>query len=260
METVQKGNLELIFIVVSLGMILLAMSLIVFFILYQRKIQLKKQELKNAQFHHQKDLISAVIETKEIEKRHFALELHDEVGSTLTAIKFAISSSSISADEKASLNENLINVIQSVRRISNDLLPSILEEFGLIPAVRNLTESLSSQINQLTFKFVGINDNESVTHDKSINLAIYRVIQELLNNIIKYADATEIEVQVHQNDTGIEVLVKDNGNGFTPSDYKSEGRPSLGLKNIESRIQQIDGSITYEKHSKGTEVTIIWLR
>jgi signal transduction histidine kinase len=137
-------------------------------------------------------------------------------------------------------------------------LPSILEELGLVTAVKSLIKTLSDN-KALTYIFEAY--GEQVRHPKDVELACYRVLQELLNNILKYAHATNVRVEITTNQTGIQITVVDDGNGFIPEDHIDRERPSLGLKNIESRIQQIQGDITYEKRlPKGTKVLIDWKR
>lgn len=249
-------NLGTIVILGTMGMVILAMGIIVFFFIYQKRMVAKQNELTLRDLEHQKELMDAVIQTKELEQRRIAVELHDDVGSTLTAIKFSIPQLSISAEEKEMLNTNLANVIQKVRRISNDLLPSLLEELGLHSAARSLVKTLDDT-TPLHFHIKYSPD--AITHPKDVELAFYRILQELLSNILKYAEATEVNVEIATTVNSIRMIVADNGNGFVPSDHVRGKRPSLGLKNIESRVQQIRAAIQHEKtNPKGTKVTIEW--
>jgi signal transduction histidine kinase len=256
MDGKQGIDLGTIVIFGTMGMIILAMGIIVFFFIYQKRMVAKQNELALLDLEHQKELMGAVIQTKELEQRRIALELHDDVGSTLTAIKFSIPRLNITTEEKELLNANLANAIQKVRRISNDLLPSILEELGLITASRNLIKTL----NETTDLIYTIEcPSETIPHPKDVELAFYRVMQELLNNILKYAEASIVGVTIVTTQSGIRMTISDDGKGFIPSDHTQRDRPSLGLKNMESRIQQIKGTIRYEKGApKGTKVTIEW--
>jgi signal transduction histidine kinase len=80
----------------------------------------------------------------------------------------------------------------------------------------------------------------------------------LLNNIIKYAESTEIEIVIIQNNTGVQIEITDNGIGFAPSTSDLKKINSLGLKNMASRLQQINGTLEYNKLTKGTKTTVIW--
>ena len=257
MDGQQESDIAQIIIVGTMGMIILAMGIIVFFFVYQRKIMAKEGQIHHQNLLHQKMLTEAVIKTKESEKRRLALELHDDVGSTLTALKFSIPGLKVSDAEQNRLTSQLQSAIQKVRRISNELLPSILEELGLESAVRNLITQLDENpLIKFEYHFKG-NKNES--YPKDIELAFYRVLQELLNNIQKYAEASEVYVDLQYEKSSLALEVVDNGNGFIPQDHTSQERPSLGLKNMESRIQIIEGKMIYSRmENKGTKVTITW--
>jgi signal transduction histidine kinase len=256
MDGQQGIDLGTVVLLGTMGMIILAMGIIVFFFIYQKRMVAKQNELAILDLAHQKELMAAVIETKELEQRRIALELHDDVGSTLTAIKFSIPKLGITTEEKELLNHNLVNAIQKVRRISNDLLPSVLEELGLITASKSLIKTLN-ETTGLTFTIHC--PAESHSHPKPVELAFYRVMQELLNNILKYAEAKNVSVEIVTTKHSIRMTISDDGKGFVPSDHLRRDRPSLGLKNMESRLQQIRGAIHYEKIApKGTKVTIEW--
>lgn len=253
-----SNSLDLIFAIITVGMILLALGIISAVFLYQQKLQKRKEQMKNLEIDYQKDLVNSSIEAREMEQRRIALELHDDVGSTLTAIKFSISSAPIDNEVKTLLNENLMEAIQKVRRISNELLPSILEELGLLAASTSLVTKLNEQIHPIQFSIQSVQDPSSSLQTKEVNLAIYRVLQELLNNIVKYSGATEVSVRIHQDENGVELTVEDNGSGFVPEDHKDRAKPTLGLKNMEIRIQQINGSMRYSKLKQGTRVNVEW--
>lgn len=256
MDGQQGIDLGTVVILGTMGMIILAMGIIVFFFIYQKRMVAKQNEMALLDLEHQKELMGAVIQTRELEQRRIALELHDDVGSTLTAIKFSVPQLNITSEEKELLNTNLANAIQKVRRISNDLLPSVLEELGFITAAKSLVKTL----NDTTGLQHGISCSvESVRHPKDVELAFYRIMQELLNNILKYANAEQVAVDIVTTVNGMRMTISDDGAGFIPSDHLERDRPSLGLKNMESRIQQIRGAIQYEKMApKGTRVTIEW--
>lgn len=256
MDGNQGVDLETIVIFGTMGMVILAMGVIVFFFIYQKRMAAKQNELAILDLAHQKELMGAVIQTKELEQRRIALELHDDVGSTLTAIKFSIPNLNITPEEKELLNANLVNAIQKVRRISNDLLPSVLEELGLLTASKSLVKTLN---DTTSLDYTIECPTEAVSHPKDVELAFYRIMQELLNNILKYAEASVVAINIVTTRNGIRMTILDDGKGFVPSDHQQWDRPSLGLKNIESRIQQIKGAIHYEKAApKGTKVIIEW--
>ncbi len=255
----QEGsNLGFLLIIATLAMFLLALGIIVFAVLYQQKMRRKKQEMIQLELNYKNEIIQATLDAKEIEQRRIAIELHDDIGSSLTALKLSFASLPIDEEERRLLNEGVQNTINKVRSLSNRLLPTILEELGLIPAVKSLVNTLAQQIPSVQFSVIAVNDPKHESQTREVSLAVYRILQELINNILKYADATVIEVMLEQNEEGIQMSVTDNGKGFIPTKEDKLKSQSLGLKNIESRSQQIDAEIVYQLLEPGTKVILTW--
>lgn len=246
-------SLDLFFVIVTVGMILLSLAIISAVFFYQQKLQRRRNQLKNVEIDYQKNLLNASIEAREMEQRRIAFELHDDIGSTLTAIKFSLANAKV----EESVMTNLNNAIQKVRRISYELLPSILDEMGLLSGATSLVNNLNDQIRNIEFSIQPVRDPQSPEQTKEIELALYRVLQELLNNIVKYANASTVNVLLIQNELGIDMIIEDDGDGFNPESVNRVSS-SLGLRNMEMRIQQIDGSLKFEKKSKGTRVVVKW--
>ncbi len=236
------------------GMIFLALLVIIFIVVYQRKMFAKQNQLKTLELESQKQLVEATIQVKEREQKRVAQELHDDIGASLTAVRFMLQRVDDSTEVKPELISALSEITKKVRRISNDLLPSVLEEFGLQEAINDLVDGFNRsapvKINfsceYYTISFL----------KKDIELSLFRIVQELMNNILKYAEATEVSIKLSNTPKQIEIVIVDNGNGVIPD--KEVFTKSLGLKNIESRLQYINGSMQREKNEpKGTIVTII---
>lgn len=258
MDSAQNSHYEMIFYFITSGMIFLSFAIIAFVFIYQRKMQNKRLELQQLKLENQQQLTKSIIEAKEAEQRRIALELHDDVGSTLTAIKFMIAVLPEDLEAKTKLNGTLQTVIKKVRRISNELLPTVLEEFGLTVAIKSLINQLNDQIDTIQFGISIINHGISEYQNKEIELSCYRIVQELLNNIIKYAHATSVVVNVKQTNSGLYVVIEDNGNGFTPKTHTPKTIPTLGLKNMESRVQHIGAKMQFKKIEQGTKVSLRW--
>jgi signal transduction histidine kinase len=258
MDGTQKSHNEMIFYFITFGMIFLSFAIIAFVFIYQRKIQNKRLELQQLKLDNQQQLTKSIIEAKEAEQRRIALELHDDVGSTLTAIKFMVAVLPEDLEAKTKLNSTLQTVIKKVRRISNELLPTVLEEFGLVTAITSLINQLNDQIDAIQFSVSVINNGSSKAQNKEIELSCYRIVQELLNNIIKYAHATSVIVNVKQTTSGLSVFIEDNGDGFTPKTHTPKAIPTLGLKNMESRVQHIGAKMQFKKLEQGTKVSLRW--
>jgi signal transduction histidine kinase len=253
-----SSNLGLLLIIGTLAMFIMALSIIVFAVLYQQKMRRKKQEMIQMELNYKNEMVQATLDAKELEQRRIAIELHDDIGSSLTALKLSFATLPIDDEERRLLNEGVQDTINKVRSLSNRLLPTILEELGLIPAVKSLVNTLSNQIPNVHFSVIAVNDLKHDSQTREVSLAVYRILQELINNILKYADATVIEITLEQNEEGIQLGVVDNGKGFVPTKEDKLKSQSLGLKNIESRSQQIDAEIRYQLLNPGTKVMLSW--
>lgn len=254
MESIEKS--VIIFILGTLSLLVLSMSVIVFFVIYQKKIAKKHYEMMEKDVQHQRNLTSAVIQTREKEQRRIAEELHDNVGSQLTTIKFGIAGLNISPEEKELMTKNLQDTINNVRKLSNELLPSVLDQFGLIDAIGNQIQ-IFNQTNILDADFK--HDLDVSLLNETQQLGLYRLFQELTNNIIKYANAKTLLIQLNYDQSANNVVleIKDDGDGFKPTKADIQKSNSLGLKNIESRIQLLNASIEYlPNKNKGTNTII----
>jgi signal transduction histidine kinase len=126
------------------GLILIAFIIILFVIFYQRKMFAKKNQLNQLTIENQKQLLEAVLTTKETEQKRIAQELHDEIGSSVNSIKMYLHSIPLEEQVKQKLTDDLVHVSKNIRRISNDLMPAVLEELGLIAALKYLCKKLLS--------------------------------------------------------------------------------------------------------------------
>ncbi|MCH2225478.1 MAG: histidine kinase, partial [Crocinitomicaceae bacterium] len=241
----RETKIDMILIFGTVGMLFLAFAVILFIVAYQRRLFRKQQEINLMEIDTQKQLMEAVILAKEKEQKRVAQELHDGIGSALTALKISLIQMNIDEDNKAWIDSSIKSISIDVRRISNELMPSILENMGLHTAMEHLTSSLE------TSSGIRINYEKDKTlsnvHSEIIELAIYRIIQELLTNIVKYAEAKTISIHELKRSDKYIIQLKDDGFGYIPSDSDLAKPGSLGLKNIHSRVQQIHGQITYIK-------------
>ncbi len=258
MDQQAPSNLGLMIIIATLAMFIMALSIIVFAVLYQQKMRRKKQEMVQLELNYKNEMVQATLDAKEIEQRRIAIELHDDIGSSLTALKLSFVSLPIDEEERQLLNEGVQITIGKVRSLSNRLLPSVLEELGLVPAVKSLVNTLAQQIPNVHFSVIAVNDPKHESQTREVSLAVYRILQELINNILKYAKATVIQLTLEQNEDGIQITLIDNGMGFVPTKEDKLKSQSLGLKNIESRSQQVGAQIDYELQNPGTKVMLVW--
>lgn len=255
-------NISLFLIVGTLGMLLLAAAVVLFVFIYQKKLIKHQLNLQKMQAEYQRDLLKATIHAQETERKRIAQDLHDDVGAMLSAVKLSVNQiarnhqkpvqfQSIAKDTKSLIDETIDNV----RRISKDLMPVTLENFGLIHAL----EELSNKLNASTAIFTSFEcEGDLIALERRDELAIYRVVQELCNNIIKHAGATKIDIKLRLTNQELRLSVIDNGRGFIIDDItKVNGNTGIGLKSIESRMNMLGGKIAYRgKPAEGTTVTI----
>jgi signal transduction histidine kinase len=147
----------------------------------------------------------------------------------------------------------LDDTIESVRKISRDLMPATLEKFGLIPAVRELCEKMQAT-TKIQIGVMELGETRPIEHRRQ--LMVYRITQELLNNAFKHSKATYIEV-VFSFKENLYLIVEDNGIGIDPKHMEESGRKSLGLFNIQSRVQLLSATVTIDRDKRdGSKITV----
>jgi signal transduction histidine kinase len=239
----------------TMGMLILALALVAFVILYQKKRVSMEIEQVQRENEYQKELLNAIIEVREKEQKRISLDLHDNIGSSLNNIKMTLSKSNISDEDIVAVRFRIKNLVSQIRQISYDLLPPVLNEYGLNGAIKNLCRRISEQTG--TDIKCHIEDEQIGLFKPEIELAFYRITQELLNNILKHAQATSIKIYAGTKDDYYHIVIEDDGNGFIPPKKLDFQSSSLGLKNIASRIQQLNASIKFELlQPKGTRVEL----
>lgn len=228
------------------------------FALTQRYNFLKKEKkiLEQEKAKLEVALIDDVFTAQENERARLARDLHDDLGGTLSAIKLNLTSfkanvNALSANNQAFYAQT-IGMIQeaciNLREIAQDLMPKNLEEVGLVNALKEQLIHFRESGN-INFEFVFEVQKPISTE---LELAVYRIIKELINNVEKHALATKASLQLLISGTQITIMCEDNGIGFE-ADKDREG---LGLNNINSRINYLKGSIFIDSNKNGTTTTI----
>jgi signal transduction histidine kinase len=239
----------------TMGMLILALALVAFVILYQKKRVSMQIEQIQRENDYQKELLNSIIEVREKEQKRISLELHDNVGSSLNAIKMKLAKSQFSEIELEDVRSQLKDLVKQVRDISYDLLPPVLNEYGLSGAIKNLCRRISEQTG--TDIKCHIEDSQIGLFKPEIELAFYRITQELLNNILKHAEAKTIKIYAGIKNDYYHITIEDDGRGFVPPKKLDFRSSSLGLKNIASRIQQLNANIKFDLiQPQGTRVEI----
>lgn len=259
----EEINFILLFITGTLALLFLASMLVMFVFINKKRMLTERNKLQALKSSYQKEMLKAAIDAQEKERKRIAENLHDEVGALLSLARLNANKSfeiSESEDNKRIIEDTIEfidNTIKNVRRISKDLLPSTLEEFGLIDAITDLVKKINNSTNDLRVNFE--HQGEFYNLYPEVELALYRVTQELINNVIKHAEASEIIISLNLINNHLVLQVLDNGIGFRVEDFgdKSAFERGIGLKNIHSRISMLDGEIEYlPNQPKGTNAKI----
>lgn len=240
-------------IVGSVIMVLLALVIVIFVLVYQRRMYEKHHRLIEMELEDQRRLIEAEIRATEREQKRIAQDLHDDTGASLTSLRFHIAQLEDSP-QKTAIDKTLSETTYKVRNVCNELLPYTLEELGLADSLAYMVRRMND-IVEIDVNFVLISDDKSVILGQNEELAMYRIVQELLSNIVKYAEASYIDVLLVMKDGLMKLEIVDDGNGIIamPKDHPG----SFGLQNIMSRLRYINGSmIRTLRKQRGTTVEI----
>lgn len=242
-------------------MLLLFASFLVALIISQRKKLKYQQDMQKLREQQQNQLIEAAVRSEEMERHRIAETLHDEVGAILSSAKLhLLGIKSELLDEKdQKLHEKgrelLNDVIQKVRGISHNLHSNILKEFGLNEAIRHFIKKITQ--GTIIHATTALDDNYK-TLNADDDISMYRIVQELINNILKYANASEFLISSVLQGNELNLVVFHNGDGLTQEQfeelrYQKEG---LGLKNIQNRIILLKGMIHFTSGDEGYRINI----
>ena len=198
------------------------------------------------QRHHQDRGLHRAFEVQEEERTRISQDLHDEISSRLNIVSInshLLTNTDIPLNELEPIRTTIIDqaakALESSRRIAHNLLPPVLDKFGLDAGLKELCMEYSSRIITVNYKNDAIFNNA----DKKRHLHIFRIIQELINNSIRHGKATDINITFNKSNSNIQCIYSDNGKGFNVADIKN--MRGLGMKNIQSRIIFLEGNITF---------------
>ena len=232
----------------EIGMVLEA-AIISFGLMYRYGIFKKEKEQLALNLSHQRsEAAQKIIEAQEAERKRIAEDLHDELGSNLAALKFHIQKSRLEPQEMESILKVVDKASADTRHISHNLMPPEFEKTSLELLLQSHYKSLNAE-SPVKFNFLQVNHNE--LFDKVGELMIFRIIMELTNNIIRHSKASEATVQLIYNKDYLEILTEDNGQGMIQKDS-----PGIGLKNIRSRLEYVNGKISIDTGKNGTTTII----
>ncbi|MBL4663611.1 MAG: tetratricopeptide repeat protein [Flavobacteriaceae bacterium] len=243
---------------------LFALTLFIFFkkrLKYQKTITdqervLQQQKITDLQQKNKLTAMSSMIEGQEAERLRIAKDLHDSLGGLLSTVKAHFGTIQEKCNQVKELplahktNHLIDEACIEVRRISHNMMPHALTLSGLEGAVQDIVDNLNDQNYSATFEASNLSKMETTRE-----VMMYRLIQEIISNIRKHADASSIFIQLFGHKDEINLIVEDDGNGF---DYpKAQANGGLGLKSINSRVAFLDGTIEWDTQlGRGTNINI----
>jgi two-component system NarL family sensor kinase len=255
MET-PMSEFTMMFSVATIGMLVLAMAIVFFVHFYQRRMLENKLKQQSLEAEYQQKMLLAALESQENERQRLAGDLHDSIGAMLSAIRIsmltAARSENANADGFQQVKVMIDETIDSVRRISRDLMPSTLQKFGLGQAIREICDQYASASG---IKIEFSQQGEEQPLEKSAQIMLFRIIQELLNNSMKHSKASHITVSVRWSEL-LTIVVEDNGIGFNFEELKLSAK-GLGLFNMQNRAKMLGGNLQYESNrTNGTLASV----
>ncbi|PKP22524.1 MAG: hypothetical protein CVU05_03470 [Bacteroidetes bacterium HGW-Bacteroidetes-21] len=201
----------------------------------------------------ERKILSAVILAEEKERSRFAKDMHDGLGPLLSTIKLYVNelkSAAMPQEERDSLikscNELIDDAVHSTRTISNNLMPRVIHSYGLTKAIDAFCEKVN-KTNQLNIRFETENIENQLSKD--MELILFRVTSELINNTIKHAQAKNVIILLVLQNEKLSLYFKDDGIGFNADEIIQSENKGMGLKNIISRIKSINGSYVFSSSS-----------
>jgi signal transduction histidine kinase len=227
---------------------------------YRQKQALQQQRIQELEKEKQLLAAEAVLKGEEKERTRLAKDLHDGLGGMLSGIKYSLNTMKgnlIMTPENHEAFERSMDMLDSsireMRRVAHNMMPEALVKFGLDTALKDFCNDITqSGALKVSYQSFGVND---LVMEQSRSIALYRIIQELLNNSIRHAGASTAIVQLSKTDSILSVTVEDNGNGFDPAILEKSG--GMGWTNIRNRVEFMNARLDVNSAAgKGTSVLI----
>lgn len=252
----QETDLRFLVIIGIAVMLLLFASFLLALIFNQRKKLKYQQSMERLREHQQNQLIEAAIRSEEGERHRIAEMLHDEVGALLSSSRIFLvemNTENLTGTDKqdhGKVKEMIDESIQKVRTISHNLHSTILKEFGLNEAIRHFMKKIAGGA---TIRSTVELDEEYQLSNAETDLAVYRIIQELVNNLLKHAHSRQINIKSFFRENELQFTIQHNGDGLSQEQFEElRFKPAgLGLKNIQNRIILLKGNILFAKLDTG---------
>jgi two-component system, NarL family, sensor kinase len=254
MEKISSDDLFKIITISTILLLAIGIFVAIYIALFKKKeMNLATQNLEQKK-EFEATLLQTQIEIQEQTLKTISQEIHDNIGQILSLTKLTLSTiqaTDIEVVNKINTTKTLINkAVIDLKDLSNSLNNDKVNDIGLVKSIENQVEIINKNKIKTTLAIHG----NIATIDAKVELILFRIIQECLQNIVKHAQATTIDIAMWYSNNKYSINIKDNGKGFNINDTFNKG---IGLKNIESRVKLINGTLNIDSSSKGTEVAII---
>ncbi|MDQ3109480.1 MAG: histidine kinase [Bacteroidota bacterium] len=232
-------------------MLLMALAVVLFVVMYQRRIIHHQLEVKTLNEQKQLELLQASIQSEEDERTRIAGELHDDVGATLSSVGLFLHKAAENSPDSLIIQQSRELIDESIRKIrdiSHKLQPAALQSLGLYASLQALCDMLNRS-GSISLNFH--HDQDLPRMSFHTELHIYRIIQELINNIIRHSKASTVTLSCSFFQQELKISLLHDGYGISKKDYPDllQKKGSLGLKNIDNRLKFVNGSIEFDKES-----------
>jgi signal transduction histidine kinase len=231
------------------AMSLMAVGIIVFAYIYNKRQLSHQIDMQQLRIDKNQELLEASFESSEQERKRIAAELHDDINNRLTLLKYGMAGAQMDKDAEAEVYGQIDDTIERIRQISRNLMPPTIERLGLVEALHQLFEDTGNSTGLEVELWLPQGMKFS---NPQYELGLYRICQELLNNTIKHAEARKVALKLEQSDGALVFEYTDDGKGM---DLKSH-KVGVGLRSIESRVEQIRGSYHWDS-SPGEGVRLV---
>lgn len=252
LDLIKSQKEKQLYFISSIALILLSFGIWYFF---RQRQKIKNKEIISLKQQQEITKLEALIDGEEKERKRIAQELHDGLNGDLSAIKYRLSTledAGLSKIDTENLNKVIDMIDEScaqVRTISHNLMPASIVDYGLLETIREFCSKMNtSQTVKIDFQSFG----NPIKLSQKTETVIYRIIQELLTNILKHAQATDALIQFNYREDELFITVEDNGIGFNKNAISS----GIGHKNIKTRIDFLNAQLEIDSSQKGTSFTI----
>jgi len=227
--------------------------------LAKQREELQQQRIQQLEMDKQLIAVDAMLKGQEEERSRLAKDLHDGLGGLLSGVKYSLSNMKdnliVTPDNMAVFERSLDMLdasIRELRRVAHNMMPEMLNKFGLDEALKEYTNAVNAtKLLAVKYQSLGMEDR---VH-QSTEIIVYRIVQELLNNVLKHAGASEAFIQLIRENSRLNIVVEDNGKGFDTGILKDS--KGAGWTNIRSRVEYLKGLLDlHSEPGKGTLVNI----